>query len=80
MERRVEVLPRDERGKLRDFADVKRTPLINVYLLPFTLKHLSDLEEALAWSQYQDPIVLVELKPALSNHRTHEISKPRIFW
>ena len=39
----------------------KKTPLTGTYLPPSTLEHLTDLEEALAHFQNQEPIVLGDL-------------------
>ena len=39
----------------------KRTPIIGAYLLPSTLEHLPDLEEALTLFLYQDPILVGDI-------------------
>ena len=41
-------------------ASNKRTPLISAYLLPSTLEHLTDLEEAMTRFRYQEPILIGE--------------------
>ena len=44
------------------FAGRKMIPVIDAYLPASTLEHLQELEEALPRFQYQDPIVLGDLK------------------
>ena len=55
------------------FGDSKGTPLIGTYLPPSTLENLLDLEEAMTWFEYQDPIVLWDL-----NADTVQAQNPRI--
>ena len=45
-------------------AGEKRTPLTGNYLMPSTLEHFLDLEEALTQLWYQDAIVIGDLNTA----------------